>query len=192
MTKTTKVSDDEFFKANTGFIPVKVIVSMVDRAEQVPDMVAEEIKTKKDGTEMKFEYPYRIRIEDQEGNIVSEDSSSKARYAKDWSRKFYIRTDPEGREFLGFTRHAVLLALCTISEKLGKELPKDDRKWIGFEFEAILAGNDKVKFIDWVRTFQYYGINVPTEMTSRTGEPEDITYKGREGTIDPTKIKEPF
>lgn len=154
---STKQDDDFFNVNNEGFEPVMVKVTKVFKNE---DGVIEE----RGGYE--FEYPYRIRIE-LDGNIVHEDKSQRSTFARDWSRKFYVRDGQDGRKFVSFTRGAGLLALFRILEAQGMNTEdikpyKDNIKTFeGFEFEAVLAGNEN-KFIDWVKTFQHNEIEVPT------------------------------
>lgn len=112
--------------------------------------------------DMKFEYPFTLKIEDANGNIVSEEKSSPTMKAKNWNKKFYVtKPDGEGRQFVNFTRYHVILALNMLMLKEGKEQVEDVNGFIGYQFDAVLMGKNN-PFVNWVLTFEAHGINVPS------------------------------
>ena len=117
-----------------------------------------------DGSTFKIERPYKIRIVDASGEIVSEDISTKSVSTPQWEKKFY-----EKDGYWNYTRGEVLLAVMQIlretKHKIAVELEEKGEFNVndleGVEFDAVLAGNDGKKWINWVLTFAHYHIWVP-------------------------------
>lgn len=117
-----------------------------------------------DGSTFKIERPYRIRIVDSAGEIVSEDISTRSVSTPQWDKKFY-----EKDGYWNYTRGEVLLAIMQIlrqtKHKIAVELEEKGEFSVndleGIEFEAVLTGNGDKKWINWVLTFQHHGVWVP-------------------------------
>lgn len=178
-------NNDDFWSVPSGRSPEKVKVVQITKTPN--DESTEE------NSGYKFEYPWWIRIEDANGNIVTEDKTSKSTFARDWNKKFYIRRD-EDREQVMFTRHAITLALFTLLRAMNineTEYKEDIRKLEGFEFEAIVAGNETVRFIDWAATFLHNGVRVPTINELEDNSPTDSKKETKEkesDKIDPDNL----
>lgn len=118
-----------------------------------------------------FEYPFRIRIEDGEGNILSDEETSSTLNTMNWSKKFY-----EKDRYINYTRYETLLAIMTIlrakpeldKQKLVESDEFDINKIVGYEFEVVTGDNGT--FINWYRTLQYHGIEVPQANESKEVE----------------------
>lgn len=174
ITKEAKVSQDDFWKVSTGPTPHKVRVTTIRKSSEIPG--AETVSKYNE----KIEYPISIKIE-CEGYVVSEDTSTKSTWAKDWNTKFYIRKY-EDKEYVEYTRHAVLLALFKIMEAQGLEPVDDYRDLVGFEFDAILVGDPKAGFINWYQTFRTNKVPVPTL--------EDLKPKQAATSFEDENVKE--
>lgn len=134
----------------------------------------------------KFEYPFTLKIEDVNGNVVSEEKSSPVMNAKNWNKKFYLtKPDMEGRQYINFTRYHAILALNMLMLKEGRDQVEDVNDFIGYEFDAVLMGKDN-PFINWTLTFESYGIDVPS-IESLGGVNTDSTVQGSVPVEKPKK-----
>jgi len=113
----------------------------------------------------KIQYPYEITLVDSKGKVVLKEKTQKALFAKEWDKKFYVKTSNSGNDFPAFTRYMSLLALAEVKKAMTKEdLPPklNLNNLVGFEFEAVVVRTDKMDpFIDWVGTFQHHQVRVP-------------------------------
>lgn len=138
--------------------------------------------TDSEGKEVEVAKPFRIRIVDAKGDILSDDSTRKTLAAKNWLKKFY--KNKEG--YWNFTRNENLLAIMEIlkakNHKIAKELEEkgefniNDLK--GVKFDAVVGGNDVSRWISWVQTFMANGVEVPER--SETSEKTEGA-KAKEG-----------
>ena len=112
-----------------------------------------------------IDYPYEITLVDSEGEVILKEKTQSTLRAKEWNKKFYIKTSTSGNEYIAYSRYMSLLAIVTIMEKKKGELPStlNLNKLIDFEFEASIVEPDNGdRFIDWVGTFVENGVSVPT------------------------------
>lgn len=130
--------------------PVTVKVTKV-----TPSTTIKTIKTRK-GNEIEIPMPFHIRIETADF-VVADDDSLATKRVDDWNKKFYLSKDGN---FVNFTRDHLFLALCTVL-KLDTSEQFSALDLVGKKFEAIVIGNDDNAFINWYKTFQINGINVP-------------------------------
>lgn len=125
-------------------------------------MPCEETKELPNGREIKF--PYKIKIVDQNGNVVFEERTTPTLKPRDWNKKFYLNSSG----FVGYSRDNSLLALAAIKQKTtGEVLPAQGNlndTFIGFEFEAaVIRTEGGNTFIDWVDTFRVNKVRVPND-----------------------------
>ena len=123
--------------------------------------------TKKNGEKGEILLPYRIRIEDSKGEIVSEEESTAALYTNKWLKKFYKgKTD-----YWNYTRNETLIAILEIlrakKHNLIDEIKEKGELNInhlrGVTFDAVLSKYENRKFINWVQTFFVNGVQVPEQ-----------------------------
>lgn len=115
----------------------------------------------------KIEKPYRIRILDSKGEIVSDISTKKNLSAKNWEKKFY--TNKSG--YIAYTKDETLLAVIKVLtamkhpliKKLNEEGEFNINDLKNVTFEAVLTGGSEAKFrwVNWVETFKHHNISVP-------------------------------
>lgn len=181
--KTTKKKDevDDFFNVSTGPETQKVKVYMVQKTEDVPGAITES-KGRPD-----IKYPYYIKIINEDGELVSEDSSTGSTYAMDWNKKFYLR-NVDGKQYVGYYRHAVVLALYTLMEAMELAPVDNLQDLVGFEFDAVIRGT-KPGFISWVETFKANDVPVPS-ITDLGGKEEvqKEVVDNTETKIDPDEL----
>lgn len=147
--------------------------------------VFESIKTKQIG-DREILLPYRIRIVDNKGKIVSEDETLPTLYAKDWSKKFYLNK----KGYIAFTRDHNLLAIVEILRAKKNDIivkAAIDSKFNindleGVEFEAVVSEYEENRFIDWIGTFRVNGVEVPDLKTKTEDKVEPET------TVDPNDL----
>lgn len=187
VTKTT--NEDDFWKVQTGPSTKKARVTAIRKSSEVPSAITVSPYFSN------IEYPIWIKIE-SDGVVVSEDSSSKSTWAKDWNKKFYVR-EHDGNEYVEFTRHAVLLALFKLIEAQGLEPVENIKDLVGFEFDAVIVGSDKGGFINWAQTLKANGVDVPEvadiakpkkASTSFDNDEEEEKPGNAETKIDPNDL----
>lgn len=140
-------------KTTKETVDVKVIDIFEDTKEKVLP----------DGGVIKF--PFRIRIETKEGDIVSEEPTVATLSTTTWKKKFYTK---ENR--VNYTQGYVLLAIIKLMEALkdktyAKYVASGEfnvNSVVGFKFPAVLYNGEKGKWINWYETFQVHGIEVPS------------------------------
>lgn len=149
--------------------------------------------TRGDGSTFTVERPYRIRIVDMQGNIVSEDVSTKTVSTPKWDKKFYQKD-----EYWNYTRGEVLLAVMQVlrqmNRKIAKECDEEGEFNIndleGVEFDAVVGqGDGSNRWINWVLTFVHHGVWTP----ERTKSPEVKAEQAKEeasDSVDNTKTVE--
>lgn len=126
-------------------------------------------------------FPYRIRIVDSEGDIISDNRTTKQTFVEDWKNGSHFYTNPKG--YMTFSRDRDLLAIVTILKKknykalrdveAGDEFDINDL--IGAKFDAVLADVETGRFIDWTRTFMANDIEVPrSERVAATVDPDEV------------------
>ncbi len=146
----------------------------VGRTEAEPTMVKVSKITAEDGGDKEagsftISRPLKVKIIDEDKEVVFNDFTTKTAYTENWARKFYINKS----NYVGYTQDDVLLALIKIfaTTKDGKNAVKqidegdfDVKENIeGMKFEAILREYNGDKFIDWVATFNHNKVEVPSK-----------------------------
>ena len=116
--------------------------------------------------DIKIKFPYKVTIKDSKGTVVLDERTQKALSAKDWKKKFYIKTSANGQDFVAYTRDMSLLALAELKKaSTGEDLPDkiNLNKFVGFKFEGcVVRFGDNDPFIDWVGTFAHNNVPIPS------------------------------
>lgn len=136
--------------------------------------------------EYTFTYPLRISIVDQNKVRVANDRSSATLRPRNWERKFYVNN----KGYTAFTRNENLAATFAIYAKVnGDEGGKFNVYDLeGFKFMAVVNYDFDEPFIDWVRTFEANGVEVPRLSRPETQEAQVESDKGAVKVVDPDDL----
>lgn len=147
----------------------------------------DEFDTLPSGDEIKK--PYRIRIVDEKGDVVSDNPTRATLTARDWHKKFY--TNKNG--YKAFTRDHDLLAIMKVLEALNHPLFKayKEKKEMNINglrsiaFDAVVSsGGEGGRWINWVATFRHYNIDTPEDEGTKTETTDNTKAVADSGMAD--------
>ena len=114
-----------------------------------------------------FRYDLKFTFKDVNGEFKERSNTTST--TKDWSKKFYLNRDG----FQTFTSGHAKLALVKI---LG-EHENGVNGWIGKAFRAVVVQSTDYHFIDWTKTLEANGVEMPilpqVEIKGTPDQPED-------------------